>query len=144
MQKNDSSDYVRQYDSMTTNNSLREAKILLFHMPDSLQALLALSIKCSELQLMLHKESPAFHQETTFSPEALINELLPYASPYERNVYHDLLDKINQFMQLKDTMEFMQAMQEFSTASDIEGQNNSSNPFSGISPEDLINLFSQQ
>lgn len=143
MQTENSADYVSQFDSITTNNAMREAKVLYFHAPRSMQTLLALSIKTNELQLLLRSGTVKdTSQPAQVSLQELIPCLLPYASPSEKIFLSNLSEQINQFLQMKETMEFMQAMQAFNEGeSGSDGQGGSANPFSGLQPEDLMNLF---
>lgn len=117
---------IKSFDSYATNNSIRKWKLLLPHLPVSLQNRFAPMIKLMEFmelenRMRTKNSNPPFPEVTPLQTDftkgapdtiAFLEELLPYSSPGEQQQINQLKNMLQSMTQFREAMEMMQMMQE--------------------------------
>lgn len=123
------SDKICAYDSLFTDNHIQMLKILLSNLTPPLQSKLAIYIKFLELKYALHffKDNPSLNlfscTQSTTTGSDLINELLPYCNPVEKEQFAQIQGIFQSMKNVQEMMEVFEMMKdiapEFTSENDV-------------------------
>lgn len=123
-------DKVMAFDALFTTNHIQILKVFMTYLEPRIQKNIAFYIKLMELQYTLSffrmypdASMTDLHQEETFSPEKLLNEILPYCTPSEQENLTNIKNTLQSFTNMQEMMQMLQSIKELFP----EGES----PFSG-------------
>ncbi|MEG1848702.1 MAG: hypothetical protein RRX92_05990 [Lachnospiraceae bacterium] len=109
------SDYVISFDTLYTNNHIQMLKVLEHYLPSKQRNELPVLIKYMELQYTISHckqykrcESLCASSETALDIPSLLHDILCYCDESEKK-------KVQQFLELTQTMQMVEDMQRFSS-----------------------------
>lgn len=119
---NNQSDRVLAFDSLFTTNHIQMLKLLVGYMEPSIQGKLAVYIKFQELfyTLKLITEhptlslSPCMSEENTYTIPILLDNILPFCTPEEKNKIQNLKNMFQNMENIKEMMQMIEMIQEIS------------------------------
>ena len=119
---NNQPDQVLAFDSLFTTNHIQMLKLLLGYMEPSVQGKLAVYIKFQELIYTLKfitehpraSMSPAFSIGQSHNISSLLDEMLPFCDPNEKEKMQNFKNIFQNMENMKEMMQMMELIQEFS------------------------------
>ena len=104
-------DKISYFDQHFCSNHIRMLKIFLHYVPEAHRKMLSIYIKFLELQ---HAMNHPFHfrQMKTCDFSSLIQELIPFCTPKERQQFQSMENMFSSFEQMKNMMEMMDMMKD--------------------------------
>lgn len=136
--KNIADEKIASFDNTYTSNHIRMLKILLQYLPVNYRRHLIIYIKFMELQhafsTMPHFSYPiAVPGEETPDYSSIIQQLLPFCSPNEKQQFENISNLLNSFEQMKNMMDMFEMMKDMTDMfGDGEG---------GLNPEMLAGMM---
>ncbi|MGN0425523.1 MAG: hypothetical protein ACI4FY_09425 [Acetatifactor sp.] len=117
---------IKCFDAYATNDSIRKFKLLLPHLPVTLQSRFALIIKLMEVsdlerRLQSGNARPPFPEVTPLqtdftkgNPETIdfLDELLLFSTPKEKQQLNQIKNTLQSIAQMQDAMEMLQMLRE--------------------------------
>lgn len=135
-------DCIRKFDEKYSTNRIQCLKVISSHVTSGIQNLLAVYIKFLEIKLCLSRLdnhinlNDIVRSSDQINIPNLINDLMPYLTPYEQEKVTNIKQTISQFERYQSLFSTMQMMQ------DLFGDGKD-NPFNHLSPDmDLSELSS--
>lgn len=129
-------DKVAAFDTLFTTNHIQIMKILLCYLQPQIQKSFAVCIKLSELQYTLslfrsqpHTSLHAASMEGPPDPIQLLDEILPYCTPSEKEKLQRLQETLRSFNSMQEMLQMLQAFKELFPEG--EGAFSEGGPFSG-------------
>lgn len=142
---NNHSDRVLAFDSLFTTNHIQILKLLVGYMDSPIQGKLAVYIKFQELfyTLKLITEhptisiSPCFSCETDKSIPLLLESILPFCTPDEKEKIQNLRNMFQNMENMKEMMQMIELLQELSPELFTGGNDGQGN----FDPSQMMNMF---
>ncbi len=117
---------IKCFDAYATNDSIRKCKLLLPHLPATLQSRCALLIRLMEVsdlekRLRSGNARPPFPEVTPLQTDltkgdpntiAFLDELLLYSTPGEKQQLNQIKNTMQSIAQMQDAMEMLQMLRE--------------------------------
>ena len=112
-------DKVMAFDALFTTNHIQMMKVIMTYLEPRIQKSIAFYIKFMELQYTLsffrmypNASMKGLPHEETFSTEKLMNEVLPYCTPSERESLINIKNTLQSFTNMQEMMQMLQTMKE--------------------------------
>ena len=133
---------LQDFDALFSSDRIQILKLLVSYTSGSVHKMIILYIKFLEIQIALHlsdsQSSNTFSKEP-FDPSSFLTEIDTFCHTTETSSIRSLLQTMQSWQELKDTIELFQTMQGAFMDDNIDPSSNSDN--SSINIMDLMQFF---
>lgn len=112
-------DKVMAFDALFTTNHIQMLKVFMTYLEPRVQKSIAFCIKLMELQYTFsffrmypNASMKGLPHEETFSTEKLLDEVLPYCTPSERESLKSIKNTLQSFTNMQEMMQMLQSIKE--------------------------------
>ena len=133
---------LQDFDALFSSDQIQILKLLVSYTSGAAHKMIILYIKFLELKIALHLsdlQSGNVFSKEPFDPSSFLTEIDPFCNTRETSSIRSLLQTMQSWQEIKDTIELFQSMQDFNMNDTVDPSEHSND--SSMNIMDLMQFF---